>query len=233
MRRRAAVAATLVLAALSVAGCPKAQAPTPGELAARMREGAPSYDALHAVATAPAKANVLRVREAGLAELPLGATPEQVRARYGEPNHRQQTREGEWWRYDEVLRSAAQQEPGEDGRRPKDIVGTLRLLFKPVAPKTPPDPKAPTMTLVQIRAWAPGAQQTRSLVRLLDPVQRIERKYGPPPRKLSVGWTGGEVWIYPSANVAFVVSPPQPVEDVEGAPEQPPVRVVAGTIVGL
>ena len=239
----------LALMVMAVAGCPKAQAPTPGAVADKLRQDAPSYEALHrAFAAGPTK-NVLLQRETGLAELPLGATQDQVHQRYGDPNHRLKTSEGEWWEFEEVLKLASEDESDSDkparpeGDKPaRNITGTLRLLFKPrpvitvadpaattaVVPQGPV-PQAPVMNLVQIRAWAPGAQETSSLVRLLDPISRVERKYGAPSHKLPVGWGGGEVWIYPAANVAFVISPPHKFDEVEG----PPTRIVAGTIVGL
>jgi hypothetical protein len=229
--------ALVLLAALLVAGCPKAQAPTPGQMAGQLRQDVPSYGAIHrAAAEGPAR-NVLLQREAGLAELALGATQGQVHERYGDPNRRTRTADGEWWEFDEVVALAT---PDPDAspkprKRPENPTGTLRLLFQPREQAADPaatdaaDPRPPVQALVQIQAWAPGDEETRSMVRLLDPIARVERKYGDPPRKLSIGWSGAEVWIYPAANVAFVVTAPQPQDE----PELPPVRVVAGTIVGL
>lgn len=224
--RRLALAAALLLT-----GCPKAEPPTPGEVAANLRGSAPSYGALHAAAAGAAE-DVLKVKEAGLAELPLGCSPARVKARYSDPNRRTKAAEGEWWEYDEVLKTAAQQDPRGDGRPRHDEIGTLRLLFVPVPPD-PKDPDAPTQALSQIQAWAPGSQETRSLVRLLDPVARVTRKYGEPPRKLWMGLSGGEVWVYPASNVAFVISPPQAADVPEGAPAEAPSREVVATIVGL
>ncbi len=92
--------------------------------------------------------------------------------------------------------------------------------FEPTPVPTPtPKPKL----LSHIQAWAPARFQTKSLVRVLDPAVRIERKYGKAPKVLPWGGQGGEVWLYPAANVAFVVTP---MWD-----EQP--RYVAATLVGF
>lgn len=230
--------ALVLLAALLVAGCPKAQAPTPGQVAGQLRQDVPSYGAIHrAAAEGPAK-NVLLQRESGLAELALGATQGQVHERYGDPNRRTRTGDGEWWEFDEVVALATPDPEASPKRRVKRLdnpTGTLRLLFQPREQAPGPaateaaEPRPPVQTLVQIQAWAPGDEETRSMVRLLDPIARVERKYGAPAHKLSIGWGGAEVWLYPAANVAFVVTAPQPQDE----PELPAVRVVAGTIVGL
>lgn len=122
----------------------------------------------------------------------------------------------------------------------------LRLLFvgAPPTAATPPPSEAPVapsaepgatptprpaasalpgLTLAHIQAWAPARFQTRTLVRVLDLASRVERKYGRAPRILPWGRDGAEAWIYPAANVAFVVTP--------GYEEQP--RYVAGTLVGF
>jgi hypothetical protein len=227
----------LVLAAGLLVGCPKTQAPTPGEVAGQLRQDAPSYGTLHQAAAAGPAKNVLLQHETGLAELPLGATQGQVHQRYGDPNRKFRSNDGEWWEFDEVVELATP-EPAEDGKKPAPVhnpTATLRLLFQPRAQAADPaatdaaTPRQPVQTLVQIQAWAPGAQETRSMIRLLDPLARVARKYGEPARKLGVGWGGAEVWLYPAANVAFVITAPQP----QDAPELPPQRVVAGTIVGL
>jgi hypothetical protein len=222
----------LALAALLVAGCPKAQAPTPGEVAGQLRQDAPSYGTLHRAAAEGPTKNVLLQREAGLAELALGATQAQVRERYGEPNRTRHTGDGEWWEFDEVL-AIATPDPEAPKKPVHNPTGTLRLLFQPraqvVDPAATDAAKPQQEALVQIQAWAPGDQETTTMVRLLDPVARVERKYGPPVRKLGVGWGGAEVWLYPAANVAFVITAPEPQDE----PDQPPQRVVAGTIVGL
>ncbi|MDB5100701.1 MAG: hypothetical protein JWM80_5122 [Cyanobacteria bacterium RYN_339] len=231
-------ACALAIAAAVLFGCPKAQAPTPGEMAGQLRTDVPSYGALHRAASDGPARNVLFQHESVLAELPLGATQGQVHQRYGDPNRMQRTGDGEWWEFDEVT-AIATPEPIESGRRkppvPHNPIGTLRLLFQPreqavdAAATDAAKPRPAIQSLVQIQAWAPGAQETASMIRLLDPVARVERKYGAPPRKLGVGWGGAEVWLYPAANVAFVITAPQAQDE----PELPPQRVVAGTIVGL
>lgn len=231
--------------ALALAGCPQSQPPTPGEVAAQMRGSAPSFDALHAAA-AKGHDDVLEVRETMLGHVALGEAPARVKERLGEPNRRFKRPEGEWWEYEEVVKSAAQQDPGEDGKPPRDIVSTLAVLFKDVPPHiapagdpvasgaaVTPAPETATQAVAQIRAWAPGDAETRSMVRLYDPAARVERKYPKPADKLWVGLTGGEVWVYPAANVAFVMSPPLPTDDEDGAAKCAPSRFVAGTIVGL
>jgi hypothetical protein len=124
--------------------------------------------------------NPLVVRESGLADLKLGATPEQVRSRYGEPTRTHDGPEGQWWDYE-----------GSEAK------ANLRLLFA----GTP-------QVLAQIQAWAPSSHQTSTLVRVLDPAVRVTRKYGAPTKTIAVGGAGGEAWVYPAANVAFVVTPP-------------------------
>ena len=112
----------------------------------------------------------------------------------------------------------------------------IELVPSPEAPAEQPAPEgaapvviAPTPTpapqklLAHIQAWAPARFQTRSLVRVLDQASRVERKYGKAPQILPWGREGGEVWLYPAANVGFVVTP--------AWEEQP--RYVAGTLVGF
>lgn len=101
------------------------------------------------------------------------------------------TRSGDTWRYD----------PPRPGAR-------LTLRFE-------------GGKLRQIRAWAPGDAETRTLVRLLDDAARVRRKYGAAP--VTLRWGDGEGWLYPAANVAFVVTPADATGD----------RVVDGLIVGL
>ena len=94
----------------------------------------------------------------------------------------------------------------------------------PAAPVVAPTPTpAPTKVLAHIQAWAPARFQTRSLVRVLDAASRVERKYGQAPQVLPWGREGGEVWLYPAANVGYVMTP--------AWEEQP--RHVAGTLVGF
>lgn len=94
----------------------------------------------------------------------------------------------------------------------------------PEAPVVAPTPTPPPLkVLAHIQAWSPARFQTRSLVRVLDLASRVERKYGKAPQVLPWGREGGEVWLYPAANVGFVVTP--------AWEEQP--RHVAATLVGL
>jgi hypothetical protein len=246
-----------VSTALLLLGCPKAEAPTPGEVSKQLRAHVPSIEALHAAAASGPVKDFLRLRENGLADLEIGESTSRVKERYGDANRIFNASGGVWWEYDQILRVASDQEPGPDGKAPKDITGTLRLFFSNLRASAPVVPmahlesgalmrdlkttlpanakveQAVSPVLTQIQAWAPGAQETRSMVRLLDPVSRIERKYGPAPKTLKLGWTGGEVWLYPAANVAFVLSPPQATEETAGLPAAPKTRFVSGTIVGL
>lgn len=94
----------------------------------------------------------------------------------------------------------------------------------PTAPPAPPTPTPPPpKVLAHIQAWSPARFQTRSLVRVLDLASRVERKYGKAPQVLPWGREGGEVWLYPAANVGFVVTP--------AWEEQP--RHVAASLVGF
>lgn len=251
------------------------------KLADRMRSQPVPLEQLRAAAATGPQRNVLWLREAYLAELPLGATAEQVKRRWGEPTRFRQTPLGTWWEYDETYpKPGPTPEPAASGAPPDEkgephvarVGMNLRLLFvDAVAPPPPPGPEAPLpaasagagpaasglpailaqasadpvpttepsapaavptplptptprpQVLAHIQAWAPARFQTRSLVRVLDPVVRIERKYGKAPKVLPWGGQGGEVWLYPAANVAFVVTPMWA--------EQP--RYVAATLVGF
>lgn len=88
--------------------------------------------------------------------------------------------------------------------------GSLRLLLA----GTP-------ATLVQVQAWAPTRYETETLLRPLDPATRLERKYGVAPERLA--HAGGEVWLYPAADAAFVVS----------APSETGERAIMAVFVGL
>lgn len=188
------VVTALALAAL--AGCVRQAEPeSPGEAAANLRKQPLAYGTLHAAVGDKPVENPLVVRESGLAELALGATPEQVKARYGEPTRTQDGPDGQWWEY--------------EGSDPK---ANLRLLFT-----------GQPLALAQIQAWAPSPHQTSTLVRVMDPAVRVTRKYGPPAKTLKLGDGGGEAWVYPAANVAFVVTPPDDKDR----------RTVGAIIVGL
>lgn len=185
-----------VLALAALAGCVRQAEPeSPGEAAAELRKQPLGYGSLHAAVGGKPVENPLVVRESGLAELALGATPEQVKARYGEPARTQDGPEGQWWEY--------------EGSEPK---ANLRLLFA-----------GQPLALAQIQAWAPSAHQTSTLVRVMDPAVRVTRKYGAPATTVKVGGNGGEAWVYPAANVAFVVTPPDDKDR----------RTVGAIIVGL
>jgi hypothetical protein len=84
----------------------------------------------------------------------------------------------------------------------------LRLVFKGAQ-------------LAQIQAWSPSQAETSTLVRPLDQAVRVLRKYGKPFRQ--VAWGDSSAWIYPAADLAFVLTP----EAKDGN------RSVAGIIVGL
>jgi hypothetical protein len=184
------------IALLALAGCVRQAEPeSPGEAAADLRKQSLPYADLHAAVGDKPVENPLVVRESGLAELKLGAAQEAAKARYGEPTRTKEAPGGTWWEY--------------EGSDPKC---NLRLLFAG-------DPAK----LVQIQAWAPAPHETTTLVRALDPATRVTRKYGAPAKKLAVGGNGAEAWIYPAANVAFVVTPPDEKER----------RSVGAIIVGL
>ncbi len=105
-----------------------------------------------------------------------------------------------------------------------EAMATSDAVQAPTAPPAPPPPTpVPPKVLVHIQAWSPARFQTRSLVRVLDPAGRVERKYGKAPQVLPWGREGGEVWLYPAANVGFVMTP---------AWEAQP-RHVAATLVGF
>jgi hypothetical protein len=165
----------------------------------------------------------LRIREVALAEVPLGAQAEAVRARFGSPRRTHSDADGLWWEFEEFAplpverRQAAPDAPPEAQLEPDAWrnLSHIRVLLNQRA-----DGEG-AARVVHVQAWAPARFMTRSMIRPLDPAARVVRKYGPPPRTRA--WGAGEVWTYPEADVAFVVTPDHP--------EQP--RVVAGILVGL
>ncbi|MEB3328601.1 MAG: hypothetical protein VKQ33_05155 [Candidatus Sericytochromatia bacterium] len=165
----------------------------------------------------------LRLREKGLAEVPLGASTDAVRMRFGAPHQTASTVDGLWWDFDELAplpverRQPSPDTPPDEHLEPDAWRNTahLRVLFHQRA-----DGEG-AARVVHLQAWAPARFMTRSLVRPLDPSTRVLRKYGPPVHTRA--WGTGELWIYPDADVAFVVTPDHP--------DQP--RVVAGILVGL
>jgi hypothetical protein len=190
MRRLSA----LLLVGLALSGCVRQAEPeSPVEAATALRAQGVPYAELHAVADAAA--HPLVVRETGLAELQLGASQAQTKARYGEPTRIKESPDGIWWEYEEA-----------------DPQSNLKLLFT-----------GAQNTLAQVQAWPPSAHETRTLVRVLDPVTRVTRKYGQPAKTLKLDATGAEVWVYPAANAAFVVM----------APDEKARRSVGAVIVGL
>lgn len=194
----------VALAIALVPGCAsrQAEAPeTPAAAAADLKGQGPALSELYrAIAGAPT-ANPLVKRENGLGALKLGASEGEVLGALGEPSRRESATGGTWWDY---VPDAA--EPGRDQ--------ALRLYFAGEKP-----------VLAHIQAWAPSRLETASLIRVLDPAVRLERKYGAPAKKLPWGGRGAEVWLYPAANVGYVVSRP-----LESGQEN---RVVAGILVGL
>jgi hypothetical protein len=137
------------------------------------------YALVHATLAGQTLSSQLVVKETALAGLALGTDPEKARARYGEPSKQQVEAEGEWWIYD-----------AEGGPH-------LKLLFAGKPAK-----------LAQVQAWPGSSAETASLMRVLDPAVRLTRKYGAPAKTLPLGATGAEVWVYPAADAAFVVTPP-------------------------
>ena len=77
--------------------------------------------------------------------------------------------------------------------------------------------------LAQVQAWPGSAAETSTLVRVLDPAVRVSRKYGAPVKTLPLGGSGAEVWVYPAADAAFVVT----------APDDKDRRSVGAVVVGL
>lgn len=181
--------------ALVVASC-AAQRPErpPVEVADAMRREAPAYAVVHAAAAV--KPQPLHVREQGLDGLALGTPQAQIQRAWGAPDRTRDADEGTWWTYDP-----------QEGRQRR---GRLELLFA-----------GERQELAQVRAWAPSLLETRTMIRPLDPASRLARKYGGSGTVLP--WGRGEAWLYPSANVGYVLTP--------AVGEEP--RLVAGVIVGL
>jgi hypothetical protein len=199
----------VALTLLWVSGCASRQeeAPmSPAAAAADLKTQGPALSELNAaIAGAPA-ANPLLQRETGLAGVKLGATQEDARRVLGEPSRRETVSGGTWWEYiPEEARAGREQ--------------ALRLWFA--------GDKADKPTLTHIQTWAPSRFETSSLVRVLDPAIRLTRKYGAPVKTLDWGRQGAQVWLYPAANVGYVVT--RPLET--GKNDQN--RVVAGILVGL
>lgn len=171
----------LVAVGLALSGCVRQAEPeSPVEAAVALRAQGVPYAELRAAVGAETSAHPLVVRETGLAELALGASQAQTKARYGEPTRIKESPEGIWWEYEEA-----------------DPKSNLKLLFT-----------GAQNTLAQVQAWPPSAHETRTLVRVLDPATRVTRKYGQPTKTLKLGAAGAEVWVYPAANAAFVVMAP-------------------------
>jgi hypothetical protein len=220
---RAAKLVAAVLATLTLPGCAAlfvGKPEAPDVLAERLRREPVSFGSLReALQAGPS----LRLREAGLAEVALGATAERVRVRFGAPRKATSTPDGLWWDFEELAplpverRQPATDAPPDEQLEPDAWRNTahLRVLLE-----QRPDGEG-AARVIHLQAWAPARFTTRSLVRPLDPAARVLRKYGPPVRTRA--WGAGEVWTYPDADVAFVVTPDHP--------EQP--RVVAGILVGL
>lgn len=188
--------ALLTLAAVALAGCVRQAEPeSPGEAAGALRARPLPYAELRAAAEKGPAANPLVVRETGLAGLNLGVGQDQARSRYGDPTRTTEGPEGVWWEYESA-----------------DAKANMRLLFS-----------GAENTLAQVQAWPPSAHETRTLVRALDPASRVTRKYGAPTQTVKLGDTGAEVWVYPAANAAFVVT----------APDEKDRRTVGAVIVGL
>jgi hypothetical protein len=172
--------ALLLMAAVALTGCVRdAEPPSPGEAAEAARLAGVPYAALHRALEGQATTSPLVVKETALAGLPLGSEPALARSRFGEPATQQVEAEGEWWTYDAT-----------GGPH-------LKLLFAGKPAK-----------LVQVQAWPGSTAETITLVRVLDPAVRLTRKYGAPTSTLKLGDTGAEVWVYPAADAAFVVTPP-------------------------
>lgn len=192
----------LALAFVPACASQQADAPqSPAAAAADLKGQGPALAELQrAVAGQPA-ANPLVIRESALAGVKLGAKQADVRRVLGEPTRRETASGGTWWEYDP-----------QNGRPGQDQA--LRLWFS-----------GDEATLIHIQAWAPSEAETVSMIRVLDPAVRLTRKYGAPAAKVAWGGRGAEAWLYPAANVGYVVSRP-----LETGSEN---RVVAGILVGL
>jgi hypothetical protein len=183
------------LAVSTLAGCVREAEPeSPGEAAETLRKQGVPYTAVHAALADQKLGSPLVIKETGLAGLPLGSGPDVARAKFGDPATTRVEAEGEWWDYD-----------AEGGPH-------LTLLFAGKPAK-----------LAQVQAWPGGAAETSTLVRVLDPAVRISRKYGAPAKTLPLGAAGAEVWVYPAADAAFVVT----------APDEKDRRSVGAIVVGL
>lgn len=192
MRALAAIGLSLLVASCAA----QRSGAAPAEAAEALLRQGPSHAALREAAVEARRPRPLHVKEQGLGDLALGADEERVRRVFGAPDRTEAAAEGVWWFY------RAREERLRRGR--------IEVLFAGEPP-----------TVSQIRAWAPSQLETRTMVRPLDPAERLTRKYGAPDATLP--WGAGEAWLFPAANVAYVLTP----AGDEGH------RLVAGVIVGL
>ncbi|MEB3285602.1 MAG: hypothetical protein VKN33_09980 [Candidatus Sericytochromatia bacterium] len=190
------------LLTLALPGCLPLTFFTPAPLSEQLkalREHPQNIQQLADLVRSETQANPLLVQEVSLANISLGVSAREVTAQWGHPHRIAEQIDGTWWSF-----RGQSQEPG-----------TVRVYLQPS--KTTPN----AQEVAQVQVWWPTRHMTRTMVRALDPAARVLRKYGTPPHQLP--WGGGQAWIYPAANVAFVVTNHNPPQDA----------VVAGIIVGL
>ncbi|MEB3195873.1 MAG: hypothetical protein VKP62_01590 [Candidatus Sericytochromatia bacterium] len=216
--RRFFVTVTCLGVLTQTAGCAwlfQGSPEAPSKQAEQLKLAGPTLEELQRETHRRFRPNPLWVKETGARGLPLGANKETVRLRWGKPERVAASNRGEWWEYEEVsatLPGARAKEEGLGGDVPQTGLH-VKLFFA--------DAAEPVVNHIQV--WAPSRLQTRTFLRPLDPATRVIRKYGPPAASLRWGFGGGEVWIYPAADVAYVVTPEHP--------QQP--RAIAAILMGL
>lgn len=194
----------IALLGLLIPGCASLKHLSPPSLLEHveaLRDTPMAVSPLSSAVAAHTQGNPLLVQEKTLAEIPLGMTAEALRTRWGNPRSAIEQGDGWWWSF----KGHAQTTPSV----------ALRVQLKRGAAEPA------ELKVTQIQAWWPSRHLTRTLIRPFDPAARVLRKYGPPEQL--VPWGLGQAWVYPTANVAFIVTRDVPPEE----------RVVAGIVVGL
>jgi hypothetical protein len=164
------------------------------------------YAALHACASD--RIDPMIERESRLAGITLGQESEMVKRRLGTPTRSLEDAGRIWWEYELITESQLTENEHDNAAHLITRVGFSMVEKKPGQ-------------VEQIQVWAPSREQSARIIRPLDPAIRITAKYGVPPIKKP--WGNVEAWVYPEANLAFVM--------LDAQSEDP--AVVAGIVVGL
>ncbi|GEM_PF-7024708 len=159
-------------------------------------------------ACASDRINPMVERESRLAGITLGQESETVKRHLGTPTRSLQLAGRIWWEYEVITESQLTENEHDNAAHLTSRVGFSMVEKNPGR-------------VEQIQVWAPSRELSARMIRPLDPAIRITAKYGVPPIKKP--WGNVEAWVYPEANLAFVM--------LDAQAEDP--AVVAGIVVGL